>query len=257
MNLRTLRLASLLLLTFGLCSAHVSRGSAQAPTPPPQRTLKVFQLANAQARDLAVVLQGVLGDSPLAVDERTNSIIVSGENERLNIAEALIERLDSVTNPAALPTARPDHPPVQVRVLWLVSGLKGDRAAPAKDLEPVVGALAKLGIEDLRVVANSLVNVSGKEFALLGTPLLDAPTRFEVTGTLEWAPPMHHPKLTLDLEVRVDRGASPGAKDAQLAPHKLVSLSSTIDAPYGQFVVLGASPIDEMTSVFVLQVVQQ
>lgn len=257
MNPRTLRFASLLLLAFGLGSAHVSHGWAQTPTPPPQPALKVFQLANARAQELAQVLQGVLGKGRFAVDERTNSLILSSDNESLGVAEALIERLDSVANPAALPTARPDHPPVQVRVLWLVSGLKGDRAAPAKDLEPVVGALAKLGIEDLRVVANSLVNVSGTTFTLLGTPVLAAPTRFEVAGELVWQPHLQYPRLTLDLSVREDRPAPKDANNAQAAPHSLVSLSSTIDAPYGQFVVLGASPIDEMTSVFVLQVVQQ
>lgn len=258
MNPWPLRFASFFLLSWGLCSAHVSRGWAQTPEPPPpQPTLKVFQLANAQAQELALVLRGLLADSRLAVDERTNSIIISGETERLNIAEALIERLDAVANPPALPATQLDRQAVQVRVLWLVSGLQGERAAPAKDLEPVIGALAQLGIEDLRVVANSLVNVSGKDFTLLGTPVLDAPTRFEVTGTLDWAPPMQHPKLALDLDVREDPGVSPGAKDAQAAPRNLVSLSSTIDAPFGQFVVLGAAPIGHLTSVFVVQVVQR
>jgi hypothetical protein len=258
MNLQNLRFTSFLLLTFGLWSAHGHCGLAQTPAPPaPQPTLKVFQLANAQAQELALVLRGILADSRLAVDERTNSIIISGEDERLNMASALIERLDSVANPPALPATQLDRQAVQVRVVWLVSGLQGERAAPAKDLEPVVGALAQLGIEDLRVVANSLVNVSGKDFTLLGTPVLDAPTRFEVTGTLDWAPPMQHPKLALDLDVREDRDGSPHAKDAQAAPRSLVSLASTIDAPFGQFVVLGAAPIGRLTSVFVVQVVQR
>jgi hypothetical protein len=62
--------------------------------------LKIFSLENAVASEAAKVLETAVpvpqGDKPLriAVDERTSSLIVSGSEEQLKIADALLMRLD-------------------------------------------------------------------------------------------------------------------------------------------------------------------
>ncbi len=63
-------------------------------------SLKIYSLENAVASEAAKVLESALpvsqGDQPLriAVDERTNSLVVSGSENQLKIAEALLLRLD-------------------------------------------------------------------------------------------------------------------------------------------------------------------
>jgi hypothetical protein len=245
-------------IAVGLLLAATDIARAQAPAPSrPEPSIKVFTLVNAKAHDMATVLVSVIKDGRVAVDERTNAIILSGDAEALRIAEALIMRLDAeAASKQDPPQGRPGVPsPVLVRLIWMVSGLEEQRSAPAKDLKPIVSELAKLGIDNLQVVANALVNVRGNEFTLLGTPELEEPVRLEVTGILDWNSTDPHPLLNIDLDVRDDRGGPLGAKDANSSPRNLVRLSSAIDAPYGQFVVLGAAPLGKLTSVFVLQVV--
>ena len=239
--------ASLLLALSG-------RGRAQEPTPPaPERTIKVFQLANARAGQLVEVLESVVQEGRLAVDERTNSILLSGDAETARIAEALIEKLDSQETKREASPAQADRPrSLQVRLIWLVSGLQDERAPPAKDLEPVLKELSALGIEGLRVVSNALVNIRSDEFSLQGTPMVGRPVRLEAQGNCEWT--ANEPQPTVRLVIRV-QGTTPDSQRPAPRQSDLVSLSTTIDAPFGQFVVLGAAPMGEMTSVFVLQIV--
>jgi hypothetical protein len=141
-----------------------------------------------------------------------------------------------------------------VRLLWLVSGLKVERGtAPGKDLAPVVEELAHLGIADLRVVANAFVSVRGSQFTLQGTPELEGPVRLDMSGKLNWEA-ADRPVLGVELRVRGAENGSIDAKAATGSSPNVLSLSSAIDAPYGQFVVLGAAPIGNLNSVFVLQV---
>jgi len=74
---------------------------ARVSAPPPQvaaaeRSLKVFSLAHASAPEVADVLRGVFGDGRMriAIDQRTNALIVQAGNEELSAVEALVQRLD-------------------------------------------------------------------------------------------------------------------------------------------------------------------
>jgi hypothetical protein len=245
-------LAAALLLTASLAPVTARGQAPEATKKSAEAELRVFRLVHADAEDTAIILEQFVNEGRLAVDQRTNSVIVSASPDVLTVVEAVIRNLDD--RPTQEKPAQLAPRPVQVRLVWLVSGLKEPRGTPAKNLEPVVAELGKLGIEELQVVANAIVNVRGREFTLLGTPFLESPTRLEVDGLLDWPSP-EHPSLHIDVDVRADEGGPQGAKDAQSPPHNLVGLSSDIDAPYGQFVVLGAAPMGDLTSVFVLQVV--
>jgi hypothetical protein len=256
-------LTAALVLTASLATLP-ARGQAPEAAKKPETEMRIFRLAHADAQDTAIVLEQFVNEGRLAVDQRTNSVLVSASPDVLSVVEAVIRNLDD--RPTQEKPAQLAARPVQVRLVWLVSGLKEQRSAPGKDLEPVVAELVQLGIADPRVVANALINVHGGDFTLLGTPRLapDWPVRLELAGRLEWGQ-ADHPALRVDLAVRADQGGPSGAKDAQGPPRNLLNLASTIDAPYGQFVVLGAAPLaelasvsaplGELTSVFVLQVV--
>jgi hypothetical protein len=100
-----------------------SRYQPTQPTPSPiyvpartKKTVKVFSLQFAKAKDLAGTLHGLFqsGDMPVRVeaDERTNSILVSAEESELETIEALIKRLDQESKaPAADSLFSPPKPP--------------------------------------------------------------------------------------------------------------------------------------------------
>ena len=74
--------------------------------------IKVFPLANASASELLKAIRPILEGQPIVVaaDTRSNSIIAQGRQGPLEIAQALIARLDSV-EPAGGPRARSETPP--------------------------------------------------------------------------------------------------------------------------------------------------
>jgi type II secretory pathway component GspD/PulD (secretin) len=91
-----------------------SRYQAAQPTPTTvpariKQAVKVFGLQFAKAKDLAGTLNGLFQRPDRSVrieaDERTNSIIVSGEEFDLDAVEALIKRLDQESKEATNPTS--------------------------------------------------------------------------------------------------------------------------------------------------------
>lgn len=84
--------------TYVVLTATVAEPAkaAAAEAARPGAELKVFTLAHARAGDVLQVLQNVFQRQGirLAADERTNSIIAQGAADQLDIARALIQRLD-------------------------------------------------------------------------------------------------------------------------------------------------------------------
>jgi hypothetical protein len=79
--------------------AHVespARSSADIERPTPERQFRVYRLANVKASDLAPVLEKVIANREvrLAADDATNTILIAGPAEHLQIAQELIRQLD-------------------------------------------------------------------------------------------------------------------------------------------------------------------
>jgi type II secretory pathway component GspD/PulD (secretin) len=84
--------------TYVILTASVADGvkAAAAPAAGPVAVLKVFTLSHARASDVLKAIRPILEGQPIifAADERTNSIIAQGIAEQLDIAAALIQKLD-------------------------------------------------------------------------------------------------------------------------------------------------------------------
>jgi type II secretory pathway component GspD/PulD (secretin) len=86
--------------SFIVLTATVAEGAKAAAAPQadarPVPVIKVFTLTHARASDIIKAIRPILEDQPisLAADERTNSIIAHAVPQHLDIAAALIERLD-------------------------------------------------------------------------------------------------------------------------------------------------------------------
>jgi type II secretory pathway component GspD/PulD (secretin) len=81
--------------SYIVLTATVPEGAKAAAAP--ESMLKMFALRNAQAADLVLVIRTVLRNEPLtvAVDERSNSLVINGPPDSLSIVEALLVRLDA------------------------------------------------------------------------------------------------------------------------------------------------------------------
>jgi hypothetical protein len=175
-----------------------------------------------------------------SVDERGRQLIVAGSEEAIRIAETYllsVRHSQEQSEPKAL----------RVRVVWLEGGTsRKDAAAVPADMKKVADELVALGVSELRLVAQSVVQVrSGAEFKAEGVGLLDAPCTFSVNGTLR-------ERLGGDTALKLSVAVTiPGG---QKVHGPLCRLATEIVAPLGHFVVLGVTPTAATTSVFVVQV---
>jgi type II/III secretion system protein len=302
-------LFSLCLLFAGSVAAQQRPGRppAAAESEAPRVEVRMISLKYTQAHAFSEVLQNVIGGEPgtrIAVDTRTNSVIVSAPPNTLKTAETLAQALDSMEVPEVdqphsriftvpkerhnavmfllnqqniegILSARGDDgtiivtgkkaalekmasiigqaetaltvPPMRVRVLWLVSGTAegvDKLPAPPKDLDSVVQELSRLGIEKPRMAAQTLVNGSlGQDLEANGSLTLPFANRFFIYGQLNGAPPAA-PSLQIRIEVLSPPEAGGGG----------AKLATQLTTPLGHYVVLGVTPTESLTSVFVVQV---
>src|ERR1700754_268531 len=80
--------------------------TANQPTPtaaplPDNAKLRVFPLKYVKPEDIGQALHNIMGsDGPrIAVDERSNSLLIAGNEKKIGIAEPLVETLDQPGKP--------------------------------------------------------------------------------------------------------------------------------------------------------------
>jgi hypothetical protein len=210
-----------------------------------RRRLKIFELRSIEPdKSLEAVLRLAMRSSAngdFALDRERKLVIVSADEDTSGAVEALLERLD---RQAAEPTGQD----VQVRVVWLVKGLGRDDAAPAPDdLKDVLPSLAKLGIDQPRLAAQTLINVTpNAQFQAKGVAKLDSPCQFSVTGRFS----DKRDAPSLEISLRAERAREHGSEE-------VCNLQTEISAPPGHLVLLGVTPTESATSVFVVQVLRK
>jgi hypothetical protein len=134
--------------------------------------LKVYSLASLPAKDAAEAIQSLFGAQALrvAIDDRTNSLIVFGKADWLPTIDALLTRLDEkATRANATDGTRPSDPngaeanrSLLLRVFWLADGLPSGEGSDPGDILPVgvLRALEKLGLADPRLVTQTVTSLA-------------------------------------------------------------------------------------------------
>jgi type II secretory pathway component GspD/PulD (secretin) len=213
--------------------------------PPKEQQFKVFPLRNIAPdegfeKGLATVFPQ--GANRFVVDHDRRSVIVSGDEECLRVTDKYLRLLD-------VPREKPPVSQVRVRIVWLANGLGNPQAAaPPRDMKTVTDELATLGLNDLRTVSQSLINVTeGVKFNNDGVADLDVPCSLSIEGVVESR--LGTGKvLTFSINAFHRNDPKPGP---------LCRLSSSIETSLNQLVVLGVTPTGTATSVFVIQVLPQ
>jgi hypothetical protein len=196
--------------------------------------LKIYTLQSLPAKDAALSVETLFGAKSMrvAVDDRTNSLIVFGDREALPTIDALLQRLDETASSEKRGgIAAAASTPLVLRVFWLADSV-GDRDAIEVLPENVIKAVMKLGIESPWLVTQTMttLTVSGNDGVEFGTSvpalLFDRDLELVIGG-----------KLTL---MEPDRTA--------VAMHAYVNskgvnseLRGSIAMPLGHYMILGTS----------------
>ena len=140
------------------------------------------------------------------------------------------------------PEGEPAASEQRLRLIWLVSGVEGERRPIPRDLDDVVAELARLGIEDLSTAAQTIIRISDLElFESKFTTNLPTPWTMSLEGQIATGDRGAR-RVRIGLSGGPIDGSGPGTE-----------IQTTITTAAGHFVVLGATPIKDMDSVFVLQ----
>jgi len=180
------------------------------------------------------------GNANFAIDRPRKQVVISGDKPTIDAATALLARLDQ-----GMPGQVEED--VQVRVVWLVNESKHDEGTQPipDDLKEVIPSLSKLGIAHPHLAAQTLVNVTPNfQFQAKGIARLSGPCKFSVSG--RYSTKKEAPSLEITIWA---------TSDVQKAEHEICDLQTEISAPPGHLVVLGVTPTDTTTSVFVVQVI--
>jgi hypothetical protein len=220
----------------------LAQGDSQAVTRFHIIPLKHTRVDEKLEKTLKLILSGP--NIRFALDPQRNQVVVVANEATIQKVQQLLRGLDeppTISGPARL----------QVRVVWLATGHPSkDAPKPPPDLKEVTAELAKVGVEDLRLVSQSIINTTANaEFQMSGTARLDTSVSLRISGMVR-----DRPGEVPDLQIMIDAtqvgvGAS--------APPRLCHLDTTINAPPGHSVVLGVTPSGNLNSVFVVQVLRQ
>jgi hypothetical protein len=220
-----------------LAKLDVPRDNSSARSQVQVFPLQAIEPDEALEDALQLAFKGKKGTN-FSLDRKRKVLVVSADEATLKTVEMLLARLQGEWRKG------PDAD-VQVRVIWLVNGpARPDEAAPPDDLKELLPALAKVGIDRPRLVAQTLVNVnSNARFQARGTAKLEAPCLFEVDGRFS----ERNETPALEISIRATRPRERGEDN-------ICNLQTTIAAPLGHLVVLGVTPTDNASSVFVVQI---
>lgn len=176
----------------------------------------------------------------IAWDPRARALVASGPAHRLDAVTKLAMELDPKLE-AATP-APAEAPVLTTRLLWLVSGEDAGRPLPP-DLAPVASELARLGIEDLRLAAQTLVPARMHATFSTGFDPMVAGQPWQVRLRGSIFPGDASGTYEIEFEVEGARAGGPGR----------LELATSVVSPIDHFVVLGVAPIGDRDSVLVLQ----
>lgn len=228
--------------------------------------VQIFQLKRDLPPELLAELTKMArgtGNATFAYDAATRQLVVRGDQRAAKVLAEMIRILDrpAATRPAGNRAALDG--PMRVRLVYLVTDDAGEGhyADVPRDLRPVVESLAKVGVDNLWMVAQSMVAVKSGEFTLRAPTADDG--ELEVSskpvGGGGYGGGMIDPAgaATFDISLRVTAlkpktGApqAPGEK-----PEDYVNVQTRLSMPLGHPVVLAVTPTlsAKHSRVFVLQ----
>jgi hypothetical protein len=211
--------------------------------PLDEAEIKVFALRNARAVQAAEIVDSLLGAGivRVAIDERTNSLIVAGNGDSLKVIEALLMRIDEQAQLEPDPVAADADASVPrsliLRTFWLADGLPEGQGQDPSDVLPrsVLRAVEQLGLDDARLVSQTVNSLSrddnvGREVTFnsrVPAVVFQQPTDYSCSGRV-W--PVHDDRIEVEVNLAVTMNGA-----------NIADLSGSLATPLGHFMVLGTA----------------
>ncbi len=223
-------------------NARLAESESRNALPPLEEAdIKVFSLRHVNAVQAAQTIDSLLGPGPVrvAVDERTNSLIVAGKSESLTVIEALLLRLDAQAAQSAEKTAAAadgrragDGRSLLLRIFWLADGLSEQEGQDPAEFLPtsVVKALGRVGLNNPRLVTQTVNSLAHGEHSSavfnssVPVVLRSMPVQLSCEGSLEWLGPE---------QVRLKVGIN--------LPMLEIDVNGSLVTPLGHYTVLGTA----------------
>ena len=209
-----------------------------AASLPDNAAIGAFTLKYVRPEDIGQALHNITGGGGprVAVDERTNTLLIAGNPKQMDVAQQLVKTLDQPGK--SQQNEMPES--VQLRIVWLSSGLSDRNMEPPKTsiVSPqVADALRELGMELPQVVCQQLISLT------LNRPDHRAPFHFRIPTDIEntaWEfqgdgtiVPTANDRYALDFKLALTH-ADP--KSPQLS-----EVSGSILTPLGHYTVMGTT----------------
>lgn len=224
-----------------------------------EQPVRTFQLQHVNTHNtmsqFVNMLTSVLGPTQVtvAMDVRSSSLIVRGDSQHLDLAASIIEALDV---PVDRSQASTQYEQITLRICWLVSGI--DELGPVpEDLQIVLEELARSGVTGLKLAAQTMIrSTTGTDFSTGFQTILHDRWQVIVSGQSRISNDQYDVHLTIEGEGpsgAVEHRPAQPERTRVLRPES-VGINTRITTSADHFVVLGLTPIGDMNSVFVVQV---
>ena len=199
-----------------------------------------FPLKNVPASDVVETIDSLFGSQGLrvAVDKRTNSLIIYGTPVLVNAVDALLTKIEEradLAKPAVstVTSSAPTNRTLMLRVFWLADGVQGLDGPEGYLPSTVIGSLAKLGIASPRLVTQTVTSISVEENAgaarfstQVPAALFDQPMQMVLSG---------------DLSATADNRSLVDVQLTIQGDGDFCSVKGSLAAPIGHFMVLGTA----------------
>jgi hypothetical protein len=208
--------------------------------------VEVDQIGNALERILAESVGRHIDNAFVETYEQQNTVVMRAPE----MAVLEIVRYLQLMEEHSRASKEQSPQQYQIRIAWLVGGLEKEEVGETlpKDLEPVAEELEKLGIQNLRLAAQPIIQVgAGKDFKLtIFTEMASSIWDMEIGGALSEGNEKESDRPILEIEIH-GRKVSPNDREE-------LNLSTSIKTQLEHNIVLGSTSSKDMKSVFVLQV---
>jgi len=217
---------------------QIAEGERTRSLPPLENgDFKIYRLQNMPAQNAAQAIEALFGARSIrvAVDERTNTLILLGERDHMAVVDALLVRLDQENSDRSplVRNASEQNRSLLLRVFWLADGLpEGEGRDPAEVLPAsVLRAAKKLGLAKPALVTHTVNSLrvsggpNGTQFSA------DVPAVLNERGV----------QLQYSGKISLDNANQPMISMQVNVNEPNCNLQGSLSLPVGHFMVLGTA----------------
>ncbi|MDA7977583.1 MAG: hypothetical protein MPJ50_02295 [Pirellulales bacterium] len=214
-------------------------------------SIRTYALRHADADQVLDAVSSVfsgMSDVRASVDSRTNTIIFYASDSHHEQIESLLRELDGTNESAAMTDTSVENreSSYKIRLIWLSAGEESvERGSLTEGLQPVAAELASYGFDNLELAGQMMVNSTGS-IECAGRILYGGEDYYLQSAGLVHS---EGKRLRLTLNVSLSTGRGSGR-------FPVAQASTQIFTQPGHFTVLGVSPADNKTAIFVVQILE-